>query len=159
MTAVELPETNGETAAKVFAELSTLLFSFEDGTLKGDVESIHDMRVTSRRFRVALANFSACVEPGLRRRVKDNINQLADVLGRVRDVDVMLESLPGIEAEEPVSRKPVIDDLRARLIRRRRYHYLRLGRYFKSQQYVALKETLAELTNGKALQSKEAVTG
>jgi triphosphatase len=155
LTATEHRESNEELAARVFAELQTLLFSFQEGARQGDVESIHDMRVTTRRFRVALSNFAVCVPPDLRERVKVDVNELAGALGRVRDIDVMLQSLPSIETVEPVSRGPIITDLRTRLTRRRRYHHHRLVGYLNSQAYLEMKDLLSELTNGKAPKSEE----
>jgi len=99
-------ESTQDLAAKVFAELRTLLLSFEEGALKGDVESIHDMRVTTRRFRVALSNFAICVPQETRQRVKTDVNQLADTLGKVRDIDVMLDSLTVIEELSPSPGNP-----------------------------------------------------
>lgn len=160
LTVPEKRESHAELAARVFAELCALLFSFEEGSRQGDVESIHDMRVTSRRLRVALSNFAICVPAEVRTKVKEDINKLALALGRVRDIDVMLESLPAIEAVEPVARLPVITDLRTRLTRRRKYHHQRLVRYFGSEDFAALKESLRELmTNGQAVQGTKNIAG
>ena len=152
-------ESTQDLAAKVFAELRTLLLSFEEGALKGDVESIHDMRVTTRRFRVALSNFAMCVPLETRQRAKTDVNQLADTLGKVRDIDVMLDSLTVIEEGEPVARKPIIADLHARLTRRRKYHQQSLVRYLRSADFRELKDSLSELTNGETVQGQEDVSG
>lgn len=155
MTATEQRESNRELSARVFRDLCTLLLSFEEGSREGDVESVHDMRVTARRLRVALSNFAVCVPLELRRKVKESLDELALALGRVRDIDVMLESLPAIEAGEPAARHPIIEDLRTRLTRRHRYHHQRLVGYFKSENFAALKSSLMELTNGQAVQGTE----
>jgi CHAD domain-containing protein len=155
LTATEQRQSNRELAESVFANLRTLLFSFEEGSRQGDVESIHDMRVTTRRLRVALSNFAVCLPVEVRGRVKEDVNQLALALGRVRDLDVMLESLTAIEEVEPVARRPIIADLRTRLTRRRKYHHQRLVRYFRSEAFAALKSSLAELTDGQAVQGSE----
>ena len=152
-------ESTAELATRVFADLQATLLSFEEGARSGDVESIHDMRVTTRRLRVALSNFAACVPRDIRRKAKADVNQLADALGRVRDIDVMLDTLPGMELGEPAARQPIIADLRARLQRRRRYHYLRLIRYFNSDDFATLKKSVMELTNGQATQDQEGLAG
>ena len=152
-------QSTQDLAAKAFVELRTLLLSFEEGALKGDIESIHDMRVTTRRLRVALANFAVCVPRDTGRRVKVDVNQLADALGKVRDIDVMLDSLLAIELEEPVARKPIIADLRTRLTRRRKYHQQSLVRYLRGEDFRGLKESLLELINGETVQGQEDISG
>ncbi|MEP7270446.1 MAG: CHAD domain-containing protein [Acidobacteriota bacterium] len=146
----EKRETTEDLAERVFSELHVTLFSFEDDARRGEVEAIHDMRVTARKLRVALANFAVCVPLERRRGIKSHLTLLADALGRVRDIDVMLESLVTIEAETPVGRKAMVADLRTRLLRRRKYHQRRLSNYFASENYRGLKEVLPEPINGQA---------
>lgn len=148
-------ETTVELAKRVFSELQVTLLSYEGGAVAGDVESVHDMRVTTRKLRVALANFAVCVPLETRRRIKNHLNQVADALGRVRDIDVMLESLASIEAAEPPTRKPFIIDLRSRLIRRRKYHHQRLIQYLRSDGFRDLKTVLPELTGGQTVQDQK----
>lgn len=134
-----------ELAKRIFAALREVLLSYEPGALSGEVEAVHDMRVTARRLRVALSNFAVCLPLELRRQTKLHLNHLADTLGRVRDIDVMLESLEAIELEIPPSRKAMIADLGKRLVRRRRYHFQRLVVYLQGEQYEQLKRELPEL--------------
>ncbi len=143
--------TTEDLGKRVFSELQSALLSFEAGAFAGDVEAIHDMRVSARRLRVALTNFAACLSLETRRQLKDHLTQLADALGRVRDIDVMLESLRAIEAAEPIARRSIITDLCVRHVRRRKYHQQRLVQYFKSEAFRGLKEALPGLTNGQTL--------
>ncbi len=138
-------ETTAELARRVFSELQSLLFSFEQAARGGDVEAIHAMRVTTRRFRVALSNFAFCLPVEVRSDVNARLSQFADTLGRVRDLDVMLESLAMMPAGTTLVRQKVFEDLRRRLLHRRRYHLRRLMLYFKSENYEALKKVLPEL--------------
>jgi len=84
---------------------------------------------------------------------------LADALGRVRDIDVMLESLTAIEQNLPATRRDMIADLGARLRRRRRYHQRRLGLYLRDEEYTHLKGSLSELvqTTGAQIEHGQAV--
>ena len=138
-------ETLAELAARVFAEFRRALPSYEGAALRGDKDAIHDMRVTTRRLRVALSNFSSCLPVEIRLRVKSQLTPLADALGRVRDIDVMLESLTVIESNLPTTRREMIADLSLRLRRRRRYHQRRLGLYLRGEEYAHLKRSLPEL--------------
>ena len=141
-------ETLEELAKRVFAELHQALPSYEDGALRGDKESIHDMRVTTRRLRVAISNFAACLPAGMQQKIRLQLTLLADTLGRVRDIDVMLESLMAIEKNLPLTRQDMIADLSTRLRRRRRYHQRRLGLYLRGEDYAHLKRSLPELVTG-----------
>ena len=143
----------------MFAGLQQILPSYEGGALRGDQEAIHDMRVTARRLRVAMSNFAPCLSVELRRRVMSQLTLLADALGRVRDIDVMLESLTAIEQNLPATRRDMIADLGARLRRRRRYHQRRLGLYLRDEEYTHLKGSLSELvqTTGAQIEHGQAV--
>lgn len=118
------------------------LLSFEAPAKTGDTDAVHDMRVTSRRMRVALSNFAVCLPRDFRKGVRAGLSTLADTLGRVRDLDVMLEEVNRILPDQPVSRRPTIEKLKGRLRTRRRYHFKRLIEYLASAEYRALKSQL-----------------
>lgn len=69
--------------------------------LRGDVEveAVHDMRTTTRRLRTAITVFGAEAGKGDRRRVEEVLKRVARELGAVRDLDVLLATLPdsGVE--------------------------------------------------------------
>jgi len=140
-------ETLAELATRVFDHLHQILPSYEAAALRGDQEAIHDMRVTARKLRVAMSNFAPCLSVELRRRTMSQLTLLADALGRVRDIDVMLESLTAIEENLPPTRRDMIADLGVRLRRRRRYHQRRLGLYLRDEEYAHLKRSLSELVH------------
>jgi CHAD domain-containing protein len=65
----------------------------ENGTRDGDVESVHRMRVATRRMRAAWRVFNGAYKRGPQRRYVDELRQVAQALGGVRDMDVQLERL------------------------------------------------------------------
>ena len=134
-----------ELARETFASLQETLFSFELGGRAGEMEAIHDMRVTSRRLRVALSNFAVCFPREVGREMKSRLEEIADALGRVRDLDVLLEALATLAAESPEARKAMTANLPSRLRRRRRYHLQRLRGYFSSENYQNLIKALQHL--------------
>lgn len=165
------PKTMSELAVRTFAGLGATLFGYEAGARSGDVDAVHDMRVTTRRLRVALSNFAPCLERELRRELKSRFQQLADALGRVRDLDVMLEALVSLKNALPPSRHAMTAELAVRLRRRRRYHLRKLNEYFDGADYRGLKETYARvlevlerplhhdsaLYDGKTIQDQESI--
>ncbi|MHB1583934.1 MAG: CYTH and CHAD domain-containing protein [Acidimicrobiales bacterium] len=63
----------------------------EAGTRLGeDIEELHDMRVATRRLRAALALFADAL-PATAPPLREELKWVAQVLGRVRDLDVQLE--------------------------------------------------------------------
>jgi CHAD domain-containing protein len=60
-----------------------------------DIEGVHDMRVASRRLRTAMQTFKPCF--GGRRALTHykTVKHLADLLGEVRDRDVLVQELEG----------------------------------------------------------------
>ena len=69
------------------------MMSFKAGVIDGrDIESVHNMRVASRRLRAAMRNFADCFAPKkeFRRRLKQ-VEQITSTLGDVRDLDVLID--------------------------------------------------------------------
>jgi CHAD domain-containing protein len=134
---LETPVT--EVARHIFAELYQAVISEQEGVLRRDVEAVHDMRVASRRLRVALSNFAACCQGDERRRMRRSLGHLADALGSVRDLDVLVAALKkyqaGLEPDEQKHIAALIRRLRARRLRRCR----RLEAFLQSEDYATFK--------------------
>lgn len=83
-------------AAKIVWTRFEDMWALRTGVLNDlNVEGIHDMRVASRRLRTAMQTFRPCF-PGKRYRAHyRRIREVADLLGEVRDRDVLLEELQG----------------------------------------------------------------
>jgi CHAD domain-containing protein len=157
-------ETFAQFAGHALDLLSMTLISFEKGAATGDVEAVHAMRVSTRRLRVGLSNFAVCLSKDFRRRVKRDLNALADTLGRVRDLDVMVEALNQLQLEQPISRRATIVKMRARLRTRRTFHAKRLSEYLRSEEYSNLKQLISSIpaaieaeveNNGQTIQSQK----
>src|SRR5262245_10927480 len=133
------PESVEQLAKRVFIDLHQTIVSHESGSFDGDVESVHDMRVTVRRLRVALSNFALCVSKDDRNRLKSRLENLADALGEVRDMDVMIavmkDSLPNRSDLE----KSAVSTLIARLRARRRSRLRALINYLRGEEYADFK--------------------
>lgn len=84
-------------ASKVLLYLWDTAWAEAPGTLAGDADALHDMRVAMRRLRTAMQNFEGtveapfvpphlCLELAHQRR---KLGKLGDALGAVRDFDVL----------------------------------------------------------------------
>lgn len=137
----ELPRSESveQLARQVFTDLHQIIISHESGSLAGDVDSVHDMRVTVRRLRVALSNFAVCVPKEGRKRLRSILENLADALGGVRDMDVMIAAM---KAWSPISHgreKAAISALIGRLRARRRSRLRALMTYLSGAEYADFK--------------------
>jgi CHAD domain-containing protein len=96
------------------------MMSFTDVALEGkDIEGVHDMRVGSRRLRAALEMFRDVFPRSEYRPMLRDVKRLADVLGRVRDLDVMIDGLIRDLKGRPPAQRLVLNELRTEMLERR----------------------------------------
>ncbi len=119
-------ESITQAAKRIFAELHQAILSQEKEVLSRDVDAVHDMRVASRRLRVALGNFAVCCEPSERRRMRALLGKLADALGGVRDLDVLVSALKKYQTAHRAERTEIHRGSDPPLAARRLYRYRRL---------------------------------
>ena len=132
-------ESVEQLARQVFTDLHQTIISHESGSLAGDVASVHDMRVAVRRLRVALSNFTVCVPKEERKRLRLRLEKLADALGGVRDMDVMIAALKTSPTPRPDQEKSAVSALIGRLRARRRSRLQALMKYLGGEEYVGFK--------------------
>lgn len=99
-------------ASKIFTYLWDTAWEQAQGTLEGDADALHDMRVAMRRLRTAIQSFEGIPEAPLvpshlRRelaRQRRRVGKLGDALGAVRDFDVLKDHLKDyVEEREAAS--------------------------------------------------------
>jgi CHAD domain-containing protein len=133
------PESVEQLARQVFTDLHQTIIFHESGSLAGDVDSVHDMRVAVRRLRVALGNFAVCVPKEDRKRLRLKLENLADALGGVRDMDVMIVALKTSPTPRPDQEKSAVSAMIGRLRARRRSRLRALMKYLGGEEYVGFK--------------------
>ena len=103
-----------------FAEVLRVRFDevlqYLDAALKpSGVDAIHDMRVAIRRLRSVLRDFASVVDKRPLAELTKALKRLAGMLGRVRDLDVMIDELTKHEKDADGSTlegiRLIIDDL------------------------------------------------
>ena len=88
------------------------MMSFADAALEGsDPEGVHDMRVGSRRLRAALELFRDVFPRKELAPFRRTIKELADALGEVRDLDVLIERLEADQRGRPPSQRLVLQEM------------------------------------------------
>jgi CHAD domain-containing protein len=91
------------------------MMSFRDAALGPDPEGIHDMRVASRRLRAAVELFRDVFPPRRLRPLLRQVKDLADALGEVRDLDVMIQRLEKDMKGHPPPQRLVLRELTAEM--------------------------------------------
>jgi CHAD domain-containing protein len=81
-----------------------------------DREGVHRMRVATRRMRATFRLFADAFPPKRLERALSFMRRMGVELGRVRDLDVMLEQLPGLSRELPQIVAADLDPLRELLV-------------------------------------------
>jgi CHAD domain-containing protein/transposase-like protein len=85
-------DTLAEAGRKIWLFLLAEMLSHEEGTRLGEVaEELHDMRVATRRMRSAFDVFGGAFKPKVLKPHLKGLRVTGRALGRVRDLDVLLE--------------------------------------------------------------------
>ncbi len=132
--AKNIPELDYDASVREGAQ-RVLLFRFDEminlreAALDfSDIEGVHDMRVASRRLRIALADFAPYFKTRELNSSRKKLKSLASALGEVRDADVAIEALVKLasRADSDVAegvetlvdeRKREREDARAKLVK------------------------------------------
>ena len=130
------------------AAVSTLRFHLErmleheEGTRLGeDPEELHDMRVSTRRMRMALRVFADYLDPAVMRPVRRGLRRTGATLGAVRDLDVFYEKTRHYLDGLPPERAGDLDGLLAAWRGEREKQREQLVAYLDSARYRHFLET------------------
>jgi exopolyphosphatase / guanosine-5'-triphosphate,3'-diphosphate pyrophosphatase len=109
-------ETFVQGGRRMLRERMLKLLEWRNDVLKrDDIEVVHKMRVASRRLRATLDAFESACEPRPFKKAYRHVKQLADVLGKTRDTDVMIQNLQQqlehLPSEEQAGMQWLIDRL------------------------------------------------
>jgi CHAD domain-containing protein len=109
--------------------IKTLLRSIEKYFETGSVEALHEVRIGLRRVRYSLELFFCCIEKNVFLKFYKNIEDLQDLSGLVRDIDIMKINIASISSDKNIDipasiteelesrRKNLEDNLRLKLMK------------------------------------------
>ncbi len=109
----------------------------EPGTRDGDVESLHDMRVSIRRLRATIKLFRKHL-PDEAVRLRTELGWAGRALGDVRDLDVQLGQLAEWRSALGEREAAALDEVAAQLSERRREARARMLEQLDSARYARL---------------------
>lgn len=102
---------------------------YESGVLRGTVNAVHDMRIGSKRLREAVRVLKPAIPAKDRARLLPTVEQLNDLLGEVRDRDVMRGALQKLAKSTPAATLP--PRLLKQLKRERQQHHAIFVAFFQ----------------------------
>jgi len=116
---VRAEEPMAEAGRKILRFHFERMLANEAGTRKGDdIEALHHMRVATRRQRAAFRIVMPYFKRKAVRAFRDELRTLAELLGDVRDLDVLIEAAEGYQSslkrDAGVALDPLLDEWRDR---------------------------------------------
>jgi CHAD domain-containing protein len=134
------------------AESTLRLFRHEAGVHVGeDPEAVHQARVATRRIRSTLRTFSKLLDEEWTDRLRADLKWLANLLGQVRDTDVLLERFADHLADLPADDQKAGRRLLARLSEQRDQARRRLLGAMAQAKYAQLLDDLVAAAAAPAL--------
>jgi len=119
---IEPDATFSTAASEALSKQLDELFNNLAGTLDGDVESLHDMRVASRRLRAAMSVFESAFPVKVFQPLEREAARVTDALGEVRDSDVQIEYMTALRQKVSVAERVGLDALIEHLTGERERH-------------------------------------
>jgi CHAD domain-containing protein len=105
-------------ASRLLARRAAALKRHLPGALEGDSHGVHQARVASRRLREAVPVLASGVKGTKARKVLGKVRRLTTALGTVRELDVTLQIIDELVADETLPR-PALEDVRGRVVTER----------------------------------------
>jgi CHAD domain-containing protein len=107
--AVASQDTMAEAGRKILLRDFIQMLEHEEGSRAGeDIEHVHDMRVATRRMRSALRLLAPYYKAKVVREFRARLKKLADTLGAVRDLDVLIHDLERYGEAHSAEMQPTI---------------------------------------------------
>jgi len=133
-------DTVYEAGLKVFELQFENMQQKESGTIMGDIESLHEMRVATRRLRVATKLFGGYYSSPIMGIIKDGLKITGKVLGRMRDFDILIVRLDQFIGSRDFFDGPQYFALRTEVRNRQVSEREKMRGYLQSNAYLKFKD-------------------
>lgn len=142
---IQAADSMPEAARKILDFHFRRLRNREAGARSGeDPEELHDMRVAARRMRAAWRVFDSSFKAAKTRKIRRRLGVLADRLGAVRDLDVLIDHVESYRAELDEELRPGLDPLISLWRRQRTEARRQLVDELDSKDYAAFLDEMDE---------------
>lgn len=137
----------GKAVGPALARALDRLLAFDPYARLGEVEGVHQLRVAGRRLRSVLRTFAPLLDEQKTAEAHEELRWLGQVLGNVRDLDVLTESLHAHAGDSEQALAPVFQTLAERHAAAKQV----LAEALSLERYAALIQLLSALTADPAL--------
>lgn len=138
-------EPMAEAVRKIMYRQYQVMVANEAGCRSGkSIDAVHDMRVATRRLRVAFRLFGAYYKRGLVRDLEADLRKTGRTLGAARDLDVFNKTARQYLRSLPKQQRGDLDPLLASWKRQKQIAQRELIAYFDSPRYQRLVEKLGD---------------
>jgi CHAD domain-containing protein len=145
---VQADDPLAEAGRKVWRYQLAHMLLHEPGTLLGeDMEELHDMRVPTRRMRAAFTVFAHAFLPKPLKKYRKGLRQTGRTLGKVRDLDVLIDKARHYQKTLPEEQRPDLEPLLKAWEDARETAHTALVAYLQSNRYQAFKEQFCEFVS------------
>lgn len=155
-------ETMAEAGRKAMLKDFIAILEHEAGSRTGDdIEDVHDMRVATRRLRSALRLLSEFYDPAVIRPLNRGLREVAQALGTVRDLDVMIDNLTRYHENRSVEEQAAIQEIIAYWRQEQQAARVVLNELLDKKRYRRLIKDVSEflITEGKGAASMSSPNG
>ena len=144
---VLLTDAMAEAGRKLFAQQLSKMQSYEEGSRTGeDIESVHQMRVATRRMRSLFKLVGSHYTPKTVKKYNRGLRDIARALGLIRDVDVLILDLQEFQITRDEDTQTAIDSIIQKLDKQRHKHRIRLNALFDSGRYAKFNRQFGKFT-------------
>jgi len=142
----EQDENFAQSGYRLLLERTHKMLEWREEVLKHeDIEAVHKMRVASRRLRAVLDAYESACDPKKFKKVYKRVKEIADILGKARDTDVMVANLQQQLEQVPEESRPGVQWLIARLSAYRQAHQETLEAFLQTVDDDTLAQQIASL--------------
>lgn len=136
-----------EAGRKIFAVQLAKMKQHQEGSRTGeDIESVHQMRVATRRMRSLFKLLGTYYKPKAVTRYSRGLRDIARALGRIRDLDVLIIDLREFQSTQSANKKPIMDSIIQTFDKQRRKNRTKLNAYFDSYAYAKFLRKFSKFT-------------
>jgi CHAD domain-containing protein len=155
---IEPDDPMSEAGRKTFRFHYRRLVYHEPGTRLGkDIESLHDMRVATRRMRAAFRVFGQHYEPKAVRSYRKGLKRTGRALGPVRDLDVFRAKVQSYLSSLPQSQQHDLDGFLAVLEAHHDSARERMNAYLDSGKYAGFKDRFGQFVDTEGMGSRPVI--
>lgn len=152
---LEATDSLAEGGRKVLSFLFGRMLAHEPGTRRGnDIEALHDMRVATRRIRAAFRVFEAGFKQKAAKPLVAGLQKTARILGRVRDLDVLMEKLQEYQQLLPQTEQAGLHPLLESWAAKRKQARQEMMGYLDSKKYRRFKQDFLKFVTTAGLGAK-----